>query len=32
LIEAVTAAEAGLLGDMKARLDAQLADRREILP
>jgi Kef-type K+ transport system membrane component KefB/voltage-gated potassium channel Kch len=32
LVEAVTAAEAGLLGDMKARLDAQLADRREILP
>jgi Kef-type K+ transport system membrane component KefB len=32
LIEAVTAAEAGLLGDMKAKLDAQLADRREILP
>jgi voltage-gated potassium channel Kch len=32
LIEAVTAAEAGLLGDMKVRLDALLADRREILP
>jgi hypothetical protein len=32
LIEAVTAAEAGLLGDMKVRLDALLADRQEILP
>ncbi len=32
LIEAVTAAEAGLLDDMKARLEAQLRDRQEILP
>ncbi|MBN8966177.1 MAG: cation:proton antiporter [Rhizobiales bacterium] len=32
LIEAVTAAEAGLLGDLKAKLDEQLAGRHEILP
>jgi voltage-gated potassium channel Kch len=32
LIEVVTAAEAGLLDDMRARLEAQLRDRREILP
>jgi Kef-type K+ transport system membrane component KefB len=32
IIEAVTAAEAGLLDDMRARLEAQLRDRREILP
>lgn len=32
LIEVVTAAEAGLLDDMKARLEAQLRDRQEILP
>jgi Kef-type K+ transport system membrane component KefB len=32
LIDVVTAAEAGQLADLKARLDAQLRDRREILP
>jgi voltage-gated potassium channel Kch len=32
LMEAVTAAEKGLLGDMKTRLEAQLRDRQEILP
>ena len=32
LVEAVTAAEAGLLDDMRAKLEAQLRDRREILP
>jgi len=32
LLDVVTAAEAGLLDDMRAKLDAQLADRREILP
>jgi len=32
LVAAVTAAEAGLLGDMRARLEAELRDRREILP
>ena len=32
LVEVVTAAEAGLLDDMRAKLDAQLRDRREILP
>ena len=32
LIDVVTAAEAGLLDDMKAKLDAQLRDRQEILP
>jgi voltage-gated potassium channel Kch len=32
LVDAVTAAEKGLLGDMKARLEAQLHDRQEILP
>ena len=32
LVEAVTAAEAGLLDDMRARLEAQLRDRQEILP
>ena len=30
LVDAVTAAEAGLLDDMKARLEAQLRDRQEI--
>ena len=32
LIDVVTAAEAGLLNDLKARLDKQLRDRKEILP
>ena len=32
LIEAVTAAEAGMLDELRAKLDAQLRDRREILP
>jgi Kef-type K+ transport system membrane component KefB len=32
LIEVVAAAEAGLLDDMRARLEAQLRDRQEILP
>jgi FlaA1/EpsC-like NDP-sugar epimerase len=32
LIDAVTAAEKGLLGDMKMRLEEQLRDRQEILP
>ena len=32
LIEVVTAAEAGLLDDMKARLESRLHDRQEILP
>jgi len=32
LLDVVTAADAGLLDDMRAKLDAQLADRREILP
>ena len=32
LIDVVTAAEAGLLDDLKAKLDAQLRDRQEILP
>ena len=32
MVEAVTAAEAGLLDDMRAKLEAQLRDRREILP
>ncbi len=32
LIDAVTAAEKGLLGDMKTRLEEQLRDRQEILP
>jgi voltage-gated potassium channel Kch len=32
LIELVTAAESGLIGDLKAKLDAQLRDRQEILP
>jgi voltage-gated potassium channel Kch len=32
LVEAVTAAEAGLLDEMKAKLEAQLRDRQEILP
>jgi Kef-type K+ transport system membrane component KefB len=32
LVDVVTAAEAGKLADMKARLDAQLRDRQEILP
>jgi Kef-type K+ transport system membrane component KefB/voltage-gated potassium channel Kch len=32
LIEVVTAAEAGLLDDMKARLETRLRDRQEILP
>ena len=32
LIEVVAAAEAGLLDDMKARLEARLNDRQEILP
>ncbi|MEX2035084.1 MAG: cation:proton antiporter [Xanthobacteraceae bacterium] len=32
LIEVVTAAEAGLLDDMRARLEARLRDRQEILP
>jgi hypothetical protein len=31
LVEAVTAAESGLLDDMRARLEAQLRDRQEIL-
>ena len=32
LIDVVTAAQAGLLDDFKAKLDAQLRDRQEILP
>jgi voltage-gated potassium channel Kch len=32
IVAAVTAAEAGLLDDMRAKLEAQLRDRREILP
>jgi voltage-gated potassium channel Kch len=32
LVAAVTAAEAGLLDDMRTKLEAQLRDRREILP
>ena len=32
MIEAVNAAEAGLLDDLRAKLEAQLRDRREILP
>ena len=32
LVEAVTAADAGLLADMKTRLEAQLQGRQEILP
>jgi Kef-type K+ transport system membrane component KefB/voltage-gated potassium channel Kch len=32
LIEVVTAAEAGLLDDMKARMENRLRDRREVLP
>ena len=32
LIEVVTAAEAGLLDDMRAKLEAQLRDRQEVLP
>jgi Kef-type K+ transport system membrane component KefB/voltage-gated potassium channel Kch len=32
LIELVTAAESGLIGDLRAKLDAQLRDRQEILP
>jgi Kef-type K+ transport system membrane component KefB/voltage-gated potassium channel Kch len=32
LIEVVTAAEAGLLDDMRARLDARLRERPEVLP
>ena len=32
LIDVVTAAEAGQLADLKAKLDAQLRDRQEILP
>ena len=32
LIEVVAAAEAGLLDDMRARLEARLSDRQEILP
>jgi Kef-type K+ transport system membrane component KefB/voltage-gated potassium channel Kch len=32
LIEVVTAAEAGLLGDLRAKFEARLRDRQEILP
>jgi voltage-gated potassium channel Kch len=32
LIDAVTAAEAGLLDDMRAQLEERLRDRKEILP
>jgi hypothetical protein len=32
IVAAVAAAQAGLLDDMKAKLEAQLRDRREILP
>jgi hypothetical protein len=32
LIDVVTAAEAGRLGELRAKLDAQLRDRQEILP
>jgi Kef-type K+ transport system membrane component KefB len=32
LLEVITAAEAGRLGELKAKLDAQLRDRQEILP
>jgi hypothetical protein len=32
LVEVVSAAEAGLLDDMRARLDARLRERPEVLP
>ena len=32
LVEAVTAAEAGLIDDMRSRLEARMRDRREVLP
>ena len=32
LVEVVTAAEAGLIDDMRSRLEARLHDRSEILP
>ena len=32
LIDAINAAEGGLLGEMRANLDARLKDRREVLP
>jgi len=32
LVDVVTAAEAGLIDDMRSRLEARLKDRREILP
>ena len=32
LVEVVTAAEAGLIDDMRSRLEARLRDRREMLP
>jgi Kef-type K+ transport system membrane component KefB len=32
LVEVVTAAEAGLIDDMRSRLEARLRDRREVLP
>ena len=32
LIDVITAAEAGQLDDLRARLDTQLRERREILP
>ena len=32
LVEAVTAAEAGLIDDMRSRLEARTRDRREVLP
>jgi hypothetical protein len=32
LVDVVTAAEAGKLAELRAKLDAQLRDRQEILP
>ena len=32
LVEVITAAEAGLIDDMRSRLEARLNERREILP
>ena len=32
LIDVITAAEAGLLDELRAKLDAQMLDRQEILP
>jgi hypothetical protein len=32
LVDAVTAAQQGLLADMRAKLEPRLRDRREVLP